>query len=1277
MPNRSAARSLYVADGRIYVGAVGELGYLDSDEAGKLRYTSLLKNIPKEYRDFKDVYTTHVIGDTIYFRTRYTIFRWTDNQMRIWKSSKQLMGAFVVNDKFYSGQIGVGLMEMVDDSLQLLPGGEMFANKSVRFMIPSYGGSQILIGTLANGLFLYDGTGIKSFSTSIDDFLSKNQVRDAANLPGNLIALATARGVVIFDQAGKFCQVVNKASGLRDELVISVFVDHQRGLWMGLNNGIARVETSAPISRFQSKSGIGSFVDSIVRHRGVLYTTTDRGVRYLDTRAEPFSVFRAVEGISTLSWSLMSVEKGLLVGTQKAIFSVVGTKATKLNELSAITLYRSGQDSSKIFAGLLDGLAVMQWVDDNWVTLGKVRDINERIISMTEDKNGRLWVGTRSQSILKINQDFTTSSDGQFQMNVTRFGKEHGLPEGPVSPTIIGDRLFFRTWKGLKHFDMNQGMFEPDSTFGAVFADTLTWMNDLREDSHGNVWIIAGRGDKKYTGRAVRLEDRTYGWEETPFLRMHDLGNVRFSYPENNGTVWFGGSEGIARYVPDIPKNYQKAYATVIRRVNGISTDSVFYHGASLFQLPQPEIEHKNNSLRFQFAALSYDDPSANLYQVKLYGFDADWSNWSNEKKKDYTSLPAGDYTFRVRAKNVYEHLSREGIFSFTILPPWYQTWWAFIFYAFFAATIVFAIVKSRVRHFEKKTRELETIVAERTCVIREQAEKLQELDKVKSRFFANISHEFRTPLTLILGPLEDRIAKARKKADKDEFGMMHRSANRLLRLVNQLLDLSRLESAKMKLTASRGDFQVFLKRIVLSFASLAEQKKITLQFKPCKDLKPSHGLPEVYFDADKIEKIFMNLLSNALKFTREGGNVTVSVSVHNSTLNPFPKKDSEASHLWEPIQSSSAENGSHIGTGAAIQVTVQDTGVGIPEDRLPRIFDRFYQVDDTSTRIREGTGIGLALAKELVALHHGEIAVESQVGKGTTFKVTLPLGRAHLGEDEIDARPSLETPKNVRAAKEVSPPALVPGDDNATVILIVEDNADMRRYIREHLQTDYQILEAGDGREGLGIALEVIPDLVISDIMMPELDGQQLCKELKTDEKTSHIPVILLTAKAGEESKLAGLETGTDDYLTKPFNARELRTRVRNLIEQRRRLRKRFLREGILQPREVAVTSVDEAFLHKIMSEVEANLADEDFGVEALSLRVSMSTRQLHRKILALTERTPVELIRSVRLQRSHQLLVQQAGTVSEIAYQVGFTNLSYFARMFKEAFGKLPSEI
>lgn len=373
------------------------------------------------------------------------------------------------------------------------------------------------------------------------------------------------------------------------------------------------------------------------------------------------------------------------------------------------------------------------------------------------------------------------------------------------------------------------------------------------------------------------------------------------------------------------------------------------------------------------------------------------------------------------------------------------------------------------------------------------------------------------------------------------------------------------------------------------------------------------------------------------------------------------------------------------------LEIRVRDTGSGIPAEHLSQIFERFYQVDDFSLVERlhatslQGTGIGLALVKELVELHHGEIMASSQPGRGSEFVVKLPLGKEVFSQDEILEITDVSSPDTIEAMKEAASallpqtgrdiPAQPASQKGALIVLIVDDHPDVRYYLRKQLETEYEITEAADGAEGLEIARETIPDLVISDVMMPGMNGQELCKALKTSDKTSHIPVILLTARAGEQDKLAGLETGADDYLIKPFNSQELRIRVHNLIEIRRRLQEHYRKEGLLAPRDLPVTSIEQAFLEKLRTVLEQHLAEEDFGIDILCRELAMSPRQLQRKIRALTDESPTDLIRSARLERAKYLLEQHTGNVSEIAFAVGFNNLSYFARSFRERFGVSPS--
>ena len=531
------------------------------------------------------------------------------------------------------------------------------------------------------------------------------------------------------------------------------------------------------------------------------------------------------------------------------------------------------------------------------------------------------------------------------------------------------------------------------------------------------------------------------------------------------------------------------------------------------------------------------------------------------------------------------------------------------------------------------------------------EAAKLKEMDNLKSRFFANISHEFRTPLTLILGPIEKWRGKVIEGDFQKDLGMMERNSRRLLELINQLLDLSKIEAGKMELKASRVNIVQFTNALIRSFQSAAESRSIELTF------APKDGLFELYADRDKLDKILTNLLSNALKFTPDRGRVNVGI-----------KRGAEPSSTGPG--------------GGWIDIEVSDTGIGIPKSEIDHLFSRFYRVERSRTHIQEGTGIGLALARELAELHRGLILVRSQVGEGTVFTVRLPLGKRHLKPEEI-----VESPDAFVAQHHEEHTTLIEGkhasidyplvlQNKRPIVLVVEDNAEVRAYVSENLRGEYQVVEARDGSEGLKIAGEVIPDLIVSDIMMPGKDGNELCATLKSDEKTSHVPIILLTAKAGKENKVEGLEARADDYLTKPFDARELLARVRNLIEIRRRLRERFSMSRVLKPGDIEVTSIDDVFLQKAISVVERRMGDGKFGVEHLRDELGLSRTQLHRKITALTNQSAGGFIRYMRLQRAKDLLKQNAGTVSEIAFQVGFNSVAYFTKCFHEQFAMVPSE-
>ncbi len=552
-------------------------------------------------------------------------------------------------------------------------------------------------------------------------------------------------------------------------------------------------------------------------------------------------------------------------------------------------------------------------------------------------------------------------------------------------------------------------------------------------------------------------------------------------------------------------------------------------------------------------------------------------------------------------------------------------------------------VVAEKNQQLEAQTQLLES----QAVVLTAQARQLQELDQTKTRFFTNVTHEFRTPLTLIIGTLSEKLHALADNAEtvihRAEVTVMYRNAERLLQLINQLLDLAKLESGRLQLHAQTDDIKPLLNGVAALFSSSAEQRNIRLSVQ----LSPERLL--VSHDADQLEKVVTNLLANAFKFTPDGGDVTVQA---------------------EPVR---------VDNGAFVQIIVADSGIGIAPEQTDRVFERFYQGKTVRMDRQPGTGVGLSLVKEIVELHKGTIRIDGQPGTGARFVVLLPAAASDPAASSLPTRRPVQTNRLGLAATPHPLPVAAPLVQRRTtlpLVLVVEDNDDVRTFICNLMQGTYRVLESGNGRQGLKQAQEQLPDLIISDWMMPDMDGLDFCHRIKTDERTSHIPFVLLTALSTQDERLTGLQTGADDYLTKPFDARELLIRCHNLIDTRRQLHDRFKRDIRIQPKEITATSADEKFLGRVMAIVEANLGNADFSAEQFGQEVGLSRMQLHRKLVGLTGVAASDFIRLMRLKRAAQLLEGRTGSVSEIAYGVGFNSLSYFAKCFREQFGMLPTD-
>jgi signal transduction histidine kinase/DNA-binding response OmpR family regulator/ligand-binding sensor domain-containing protein len=947
---------------------------------------------------------------------------------------------------------------------------------------------------------------------------------------------------------------------------------------------------------------------------------------------------------------------------------------------------------------------------------------NNRIGTLCQDKAGILWVGTYLsglhkfdlrtrkflQSYIHDSSDPSSLSGRVFSVHVSRDGT---LWAGTLS-------------NGLNRFDANTETFfnwqhDPkDST-----SISSNWVMNAFEDRDGNIWVVTSQGVNRLDRRTGKFTQFFRGDGTTPEAAFHIV-------QDNNGDMWVSYFEGLSKLDPKtgkfmtyttkdgLPSNQLNTFARPFVRPNGevvmpnaaaitvfhpdsirpsafipnivLTSFTVFEKSIPLsedsFGYKTVTIPYDSNFFSFGFAALDLTVPERNQHAYKLEGYEDNWNFVGNEREAHYTKVPPGEYVFRVKGSNSDGVWNGKGTFiTIIITPPWWKTMWAYVGYLVLAGVLFYSgrrydLKRVQMKHEleikQMKEKALLNMMAHDMEVNDLKEKKMLEMDEMKNRFFANISHEFRTPLTLILGPIQKWRGRMGDGEMGSDLGMMERNANRLLHLVNQLLDLSKLEAGGMKLQASKQNVVPFVKGIAQSFESSAGRRHVTLSVEAESDEF------EVYFDRDKLEKVLVNLLSNAFKFTAEGGEVRITVGRRASSPNSVEGSGPPTLSLLR------------AGTPLYISISVKDTGIGIPADQLDKVFVRFYQVDASQTREQEGSGIGLALTKELVELHRGSISVKSEVGMGTEFIVALPLGKEHLTSEEIitEETPRLKiSPSRVDGPIPISEPRVVnlepleiasslesvPRNDTLPLVLIIEDNADVRAYIRSYLDSHYRMLDAVDGADGVEQAKYNIPDLIISDVMMPRMDGNEVVRQLKHDEKTSHIPIILLTAKAGQENKLEGLGTGADDYLTKPFDANELLVRMKNLIELRRKLREKFSVSHILKPGEIAVTSIDDQFLQKSMAIVEKKMSDEKFSVEEFAEEVGMSRSQLHRKLTALTNQSPSDFTRYMRLHRAKELIEKNAGTISEIAFQVGFNSVAYFTKCFREQFGVVPSQV
>ncbi|TRX44815.1 response regulator [Bacteroides sp. HF-5092] len=972
--------------------------------------------------------------------------------------------------------------------------------------------------------------------------------------------------------------------------------------------------------------------------------TNDHGILLWNRstgKAEPF--WRDAEGQlpNPVVSMLKSKDGKLWVGTfNGGLYCMNGSRVRSYKESTGNALASNNvwalveDDKGRIWiASLGGGLQCLEPLSGIFETYTSNNSalLENNVTSLCWADNNTLFFGTANQGV------------GMMDMRTREIKKIQGqsgnvkLSNDAVNHVYKDSRglVWIATREGLNVYDTRRHMFLDLSPVAEAKGNFIA---AITEDQERNMWVSTsrkvirvtvasdGKGNYLFDSRAYNSED---GLQNCDF-------NQRSIKTLHNGIIAIGGLYGVNVFAPDHIR-YNKMLPNVMFTGLSLFDEAVkvgqSYGGRVLIEkelndVENVEFDYKQNIFSVSFASDNYNLPEKTQYMYKLEGFNNDWLTLPlGVHNVTFTNLAPGKYVLRVKAINSDGYVGiKEATLGIVVNPPFWMSWWAYLLYAV-GLVIVLFLARYRMLKREREKFHLQQIENE--------VAKNEEINNMKFRFFTNVSHELRTPLTLIISPLEGMLKETTDELQSTRLQLMYRNAQRLLHLVNQLLDFRKGEMSTHQLSLSEGDIISYVHSVCNSFLLMADKKHIQFSFFSGIDTF------SMAFDADKIGKIVMNLLSNAFKFTPEGGRVTVMVE--------------------------------HVaGTPDILEIKITDTGIGISDVDKEHIFERFYQADHKGVEETTGNGIGLSLVRDFVTLHEGEVKVFDNIGMGSVFVIQFPV--KHV-ETQVQLPEERGIPVGDEEDKEMKEEAREETErKNFPLLMIVDDNEDFRIFMRYSLELQYRVKLAVNGQEAWEMMQEELPDLVISDVMMPQMDGNELCRLIKQDKRTAHIPVILLTARQNTEAKLEGLQTGADDYVTKPFNMTILVLRIRKLIELSRYHRVTL---GMIDPApsEIVITSLDEKLIEKAVKYVEDNMSRTELSVEELSRELGMSRVHLYKKLLQITGKTPIEFIRVIRLKRAAQLLRESQLHVSEVAFEVGFNNPKYFSRYFKDEFGVLPS--
>ena len=1035
--------------------------------------------------------------------------------------------------------------------------------------------------------------------------------------------------------------------------IYSILIDDQLMMWLGFrNDGVRKVRLhSSPFRHYARPEEENYRVFSFAESENGLWLGVKGSLDHLNLQTQQFTRYPLPNNETPIA--VYPLDRGkLLTGTYKgSIFLYDAERQTFEPYLPEhLKNFFKGKKVNSFYKASPNNLLIGSQAG--------FFDYNPESESLK--KISPKW----THSILPAGRDsfwllrFDEAIDRYFPGNGRRVSKKFKRIGPLKAAAVSGEHMFVGTDLGFYGYNLKNDSI---LRYKDVFPHQSNQVNAILRDHQHNIWFSA-ENDLVF----FDLERQTFrafnAMDGLPAMRFRDEAGIRLK----NGNMVFGGDGGIIVVNPSAyrPKqnNANLMFSKLLianREILAGENNSPLERDISVTD--NLTLKYHQNIISFEFSLLSYINPQKHQYRYKMTGMDNEWFDLGSQNSVTFANLPPGDYQLHIQASNEDGIWGRTDSIGITVLPPFWQTWYAYAFYFLCLVAISYLIRKVNLNKEKLKNKiALEQMKQEN---IRNLARRESEFHDMRLRFFTNISHEFRTPLTLILGPLE-RFMQKNEHPTGAHLKLMYKNAERLKRLITQILDFRKMEAGDLKFEATWGDIVRFSLETAHLFIPLAQQKAIEFQ------THCNESSKYAWFDRDKLEKIIFNLLSNAFKYTAEGS-VTFTVNIFEKT--PQTSGTGKTPRLQNKLKGSA---------DYFMEITVADTGIGIPEKEQRNIFDRFYHVRPEKSDQSSGTGIGLTLTKELVEVHKGSITVRSKVKEGTEFRVVVPLLTEEKWQDPKTHTPAPDDTAGLLGSAR-SEALLLPENEEMEsmaparpVVMLVENNKDLREYLRLEFAGSYTLLEAEHGKEGLEKALEHIPDLIISDVMMPEMDGIEFCHLIKTNKLTSHIPVILLTAHSSQIHIKEGLETGADDFITKPFSSDLLITRIGNLLKIRKELQSKFSQELKLAPEGLPVRGMDEDFLKKAMEVVEGNLNNADFSADLFASEMCMSRVHLYRKLKALTDLSITDFVKNARLQLASDLIRANKLTVKETAYTVGFKDPKYFSKCFKEQFGVRPSE-